>query len=616
MTGLAGKIALPLLFVAAVAAGADWPQWRGPDGAGVAPDSVALPETWAPESANVRWRAAIPGEGISSPIVVGDRVFVTTAYEGAEGDLSNLVVRGAAVLLAAIAALLAAVGLRRTADGRRRATRLVATGSLLFALLAVALALSPELFFEAGHPSKAWRVGGSLALLGLAAAFGWLRPASRWRLVGAAALFLGAFAVAYWMPATKLGPVKMTKRLVAVLPGLVPGLWYVVHHLVARRGSRSPDHATAVHRPLHCLPLVVLAGLVFAIPNYFNALQRVVVGLDLASGEILWETPVFSAPPEQKWPHGTYARPTPASDGERVFAYFGAGLAALDLDGRTLWVERFPGYSKSTRYGAGSSPVIAGDAVIVVQEKELYQDGPPSWIAAFDRKTGRRLWRVEPPEAHDSYATPILLASGSGAQLLTATWHLLAAYDAGSGERLWSLEHPLEQLVASFARAGDLVALTGGILGEKELIVLRITPGRVDDGAGTRAEVLWRSHRGVATIASPVLYDGKLFTITDAGIMTCYDAETGAELWKQRLPGEYFASLVAGDGKVYATNTEGATTVIAAGAGSGGSRTIATNELGGTVYATPAVGKGLLLVRTAKDLFCIEAAGARASESG
>ncbi len=607
MTALAGKLARTLLLTliagAATAAAADWPQWRGPDGAGVAPDSLALPETWGPATANIRWRTAIPGEGISSPIAVGDRVIVTTAYEGADSNRWSLAARGTAALLGAVVALLAVARLRKIGGGNRRATLLVAGGSLLFALLAVALAVAPDLFFEAGHPSRIWRVGSSLALLGLAAAFGWLRPASRWRLLGAAVLLLGAFAAAYWMPATKLGPVKPAKRLVAVLPGLVPGIWYAFRYLAARGGGR-PSASAAVYRPLNCLPTALLAVLVFALPNYLDALQRVVVGLDLQTGELLWETPVLSAPPEQKWPHGTYARPTPASDGERVFAYFGAGLAAVDLDGRRLWVERFPGYSKSTRYGAASSPIVAGDAVIVVQEKELYQDGPPSWIAAFDRKSGRTLWRVQPPEAHDSYATPTLLASGPGPRLLTATWHLLVAYDARTGERLWSLEHPLEQLVASFARSGDLLAVTGGVLGEKELIVLELAAAPAD----APPEVLWRSKRGVAAIASPVLYEGKLFTVTDSGIMTCYDARDGTELWKRRLPGEYFASLVAGDGKVFATNTEGVTTVIAAEAEF---REIATNQLGDTVYATPAIAPGCLLIRTAGELFCVGTEGTR-----
>ncbi len=578
---------------------ADWPQWRGPEGLGVAAAAVELPATWGPESANVRWRTPIPGQGISSPIVVGGRAFVTTAYESRRADLLSAVLRAAAGLLAAVLAFAVWRALaRRPAEGRaRRDALLVAGGSLVFLLLALALAVKPELFLEAGNPGRMWRVGGTLSLLGLAAAFAWFPPASRWRLVGALALLAGGGLVAYLMPHGPLGPVKLEKKLVAALPGLAFGIWYAIQFRRARARGAAP-----IYRPLFCLPLLVLAALVFAIPNLGNALDRVVVAVDLAGGEILWETPVFSAPPEQKWDRSTYATPTPATDGERVFAYFGAGIGAVDLDGRVLWVRRFPHYSQHTRYGAGSSPVVAGDAVVVMQESEAFQGGPPSWLGAFDRETGDRRWRIEPPEAHDSYTTPLLVGAGPAAQLLTATWQTLISYDPATGERRWSHPYPMEQLVASMGREGDLVVVSGGVYGDKVLVAFRVS----GDGPDARGEVLWESRRSAATIPSPVVYGGRVYTLTDSGILTCYDAASGETLWKQRLTGEYFSSLAAGDGKVYATNTEGATTVFAAGPEF---RSLAVNDLGAAVYSSPALSGDCLLLRTARDLYCIDPEG-------
>ncbi len=592
--------AFVLALLLTVPGAADWPQWRGPEGLGVASAPIALPATWGPESANVRWRTAIPGEGISSPIVVGGRAFVTTAYESERSDLLSAAFRGAAGLLAVALGVVVWRRLRRRpAEGRaRRDALLVAGGTLVFLLLALALALEPALFLEAGNPGRMWRVGGGLGLFGLAAAFAWFPPASRWRLLGAVALLAGGGLVAYLMPHGPLGPVKLEKKLIAGLPGLALGIWYAIKYWRARSGAA--DGAPAVYRPLLSLPVSALALLVFAIPNLGNALARVVVALDLASGEILWETPVFGAPPEQKWDRSTYATPTPATDGERVFAYFGAGIGAVDFDGRVLWVQRFPDYSQHTRYGAGSSPVVAGDAVVVMQESEAFQGGPPSWLGAFDRRTGERLWRIEPPEAHDSYTTPMLLGSGPGAQLLTATWQTLISYDPATGERRWAHPYPMEQLVASMGRQDDLVVVSGGVYGDKVLVAFRVS----GEGADARAEVLWESRRSAATIPSPVVYGGRVYTLTDSGILTCYDAASGETLWKQRLPGEYFSSLAAGDGKLYATNTEGATTVFAAGPEF---RSLAVNDLGATVYSSPALSGDCLLLRTARDLYCIDA---------
>ena len=122
-----------------------------------------------------------------------------------------------------------------------------------------------------------------------------------------------------------------------------------------------------------------------------------------------------------------------------------------------------------------------------------------------------------------------------------------------------------------------------------------------EEGDG-RPELLWQTGRGVATIASPVAYDGVLYTVTTPGILTARDLETGDELWKKRLSGEFFASLVAGDGKIYATSTEGTTSVLAAGREAG---LLAENELAESVYASPAITGDSLFFRTSDALYRI-----------
>lgn len=612
---------LALLLAAAVAGHAEWPQWRGPGGLGVSSEPMPLPETWEPGSPNIRWRMPIPGEGISSPVVSEGRVFVTTAYEGSRNALTQRLALVATVVVVLLIVWLWLRGGRRgAAEGSTEglvpgrawtAARIdgavVLSVSFASMFLAVVLAALPDLFFELGNPGRVWRMAGAIALLGLAGAFGWFGRGSRWRLLGVAAVVVAAALLVHFAPSGPLGRARLSKWLPYLVLGLATATWYLIGFW--RRPAEAPVRVVerAHHRWIAGL-LLLLSALVFVPNNFLAGLQRVVVCLDLESGEILWERPVFSAPAEQKWELSTYATPTPATDGERLFAYFGHGLASVDFDGNVQWVRRFPGYSQSTRYGAGSSPIVTGDALVVVREQEVHQEGPPSWIGAFDKESGRPLWRVEPPGAHDSYTTPLLYRSGSGSQLLTASWKSLVAYDAGSGERLWSHDYPMEQMVASMAGGGDVLVLTGGVYGEKTLLVLRIG----GESGGAPAEVLWQTNRGVATISSPVLYGGLLFTLTTPGIMTCYDAATGNELWKQRLDGEYFASLVAGDGKVYATNTEGSTMVIAA---EPEFRLIGNNPLGERVYSSPAISRGCLLIRTADSLVCIDGRSAGPSDT-
>lgn len=604
---------LALWLLTSVPATGQWPQWRGPGGQGYSSETEPLPEVWGTDSQAIRWRTEIPGQGISSPIVSHGRVFVTTSYPSSQNERVHDFILAATVVLALLLLLLIwrdrrlAVGQGDSRSGRadRWDRRIVTSASIGCLLLAMILAARPDLLLEVGNPGRAWRVGSAIALLGLAAAFGWSGRRSFWRLLGVLVVFLGAFLVIGLSPAGPLGPPKLSKSLPFVFLGCATATWYLVSYpwIRPRRGPAPPS--TGNRLPIS-LCLVLVSVLAFVPINYLAGLQRVVVCLDLETGKILWEKSVFSGPAEQKWHDSTYATPTPATDGEHVFAYFGLGVASVDFEGRVEWREKFPGYSRSTRYGAGASPIVAGKAVVLVWERESFRESPPSWIAAYDRGSGRPLWRIEPPGAQDSYTTPVFASSDTGSQVITASWKSLVSYDAESGAELWSLDYPMEQMVASPARSDDAIAVTGGVYGDKSLMVIGLGSAEVVG----EPEILWETSRGVAEIASPVMYDEMLFTVTTPGIMNAYDAESGAVLWQKRLEGEYFASLVAGDGKVYATNTEGVTTVLAAGSEA---EIIAVNDLQDRVYASPAIAHGSLLIRTADSLFRIDAIGEEAA---
>ncbi len=592
-------LALALLLLAVASASvAEWSQWRGPEGSGVALHGVSLPEQWEAGSPNVRWSTTIPGEGISSPVVSGDRVFLTTGYESPTRLRLRAISVYSIAALGAVFLLLVLGWVSRRGD-RPRAGRkdrgFVALFSVGFAVAASYIAMAPEQFMDVSYPGRAYRIGGGVALLGLGAAFGWFDRRSKARRWGAVLLLLGIATFLAFMPASSRGPTPLSKSLPFVLPAIIMMVWYTL-------GSRKPTVAgeTVSTGGWKAAVLTAMACLFYLSINVLSGFDRVVVALDATSGELLWQESVFTGPPERKWERSSFATPTPVADGETVWAYFGPGVAALDFDGDVLWSEDFPDYTQRTRYGATASPVLHGGSILLGREAELNHPDDDSWLGAWDKDSGEPLWWQVVDDARDSYATPMIYASDGVTQTIHASWQKLVSYDANSGDRLWEIEYPMEQLVASMARRDDVLAVTGGAYGDRFLVVYRLVPG----GAAPGVEELWRTNRSVAAIASPVIYDGKLFTVSVPGIMTAFEVETGAQLWKKRLGGEHFASLVAGDGKVYAISIEGTVTVIDAAE----PEVIAINELESAVYASPAI-SDCLLIRTATELLCVEGEG-------
>lgn len=330
--------------------------------------------------------------------------------------------------------------------------------------------------------------------------------------------------------------------------------------------------------------------------------RRSCLAVDFATGEILWETPVVTTPYEARHRFSTGAGPTPATDGEHVFVYFGSHLAALDLDGRLVWTQEVdPAYAEHSRYAAASSPILVGDTVVVAQDREWATgDDDVGWLAAYDKATGRRIWRREWTDTCCAYSTPLWVGMGDEKRLLFAHSGFVAEYDPGSGERLWSQRYKIGQIVSSPVVEGNLLCVAGGAHNVRRSTCATLE-GR---GRETRVEFLWQSQHGPPQTSSPVLYHGLLFTVTSQGILSCLDARTGKPLWTERLPrAGYHPSLLAGDGKVYVVNTKGVTSVVAAAPEF---RLISTNRLGDGGHASPAVARGSLVLRTRSQLVRID----------
>jgi outer membrane protein assembly factor BamB len=331
-----------------------------------------------------------------------------------------------------------------------------------------------------------------------------------------------------------------------------------------------------------------------------DTVSRSVVAVAADSGNVLWQTVIADEPREHRHALNTYAAPTPATDGELVYAFFGATLAAVDFDGEIVWRREVdPEYRELSHYGAASSAVLAGDVVVVARDREDAVHGE-GWLGGFDRQSGEEVWRRTWVDTCCSYATPLVVDRPAGEEILFAHAARITSYDPSNGETLWSQELTQNQPVTSPTIAGDLLAVFTGADRVRNGAMLRLTGG----GRDTEVEILWQTSRMIPQVSSPVLLDGLLYTVSDNGIMLCYEAETGKVHWKQRLDGNAFRpSLLAGDGKIYAVDSYARTSVVAAGPEF---RLVAHNDLEDPGNASPAFGAGCLLLRTQQALYCIE----------
>jgi outer membrane protein assembly factor BamB len=333
-----------------------------------------------------------------------------------------------------------------------------------------------------------------------------------------------------------------------------------------------------------------------------------VLSLDLRTGKQLWEKTVLSRKRE-KFPMrsvvNSAAGPSPATDGELLFAYFGTHLAALDFNGEVVWLEEVdPSYLEEAYYGAGSSLVLTDTNVIVLRDRENDDPALVGWLAAYDKKTGERQWRRKWNNTCCSYTTPVLLKSTSRTEILVVQAGRIASFDVESGKRLWTRPQEANQPVASPVLVDDVVCSVTGAHGVKNATCWILSTNEEGDTAATR---VWSTRKGVSSIASPVLYKGLLYTLTDKGLLYCYHPQTGANLWSTRLArGAYSASLVAGGDKIYAFSRWGPASVFAAAPQF---KLLAENTLPQTgIVASPAIADGCLLVRTEEHLLCVEGA--------
>jgi outer membrane protein assembly factor BamB len=342
-------------------------------------------------------------------------------------------------------------------------------------------------------------------------------------------------------------------------------------------------------------------------------------------GEVEWSRKVATAAlPEKSPPRGktgderrhqkfhkfhNMASPTPVTDGEVVIAHFGNGeLAAYDFDGKQLWARNLQKDlgEYTIWWGHANSPVLYKDLVISVCMQDsladLGGDISPSYVIAHDKRTGEKKWKTErmtPAKAEhcDSYTTPIFHKTKNGVEMILMGGEQIDAYEPATGKQLWYLPGVEgNRVITGPTLSGDLLYVTRGMRGP--LFALKLG----GEGKLTFDAIAWQATEKTPDSPSPVVWKDLVFFISDDGNAHCVDAKTGAEKWTKRFSGDFKASPIAADGRIYFLNMAGKCTVVAASATY---EKLAENQVDDDTVASPAVSDGKFYLRGRKALYCI-----------
>jgi outer membrane protein assembly factor BamB len=332
-----------------------------------------------------------------------------------------------------------------------------------------------------------------------------------------------------------------------------------------------------------------------------------VIALQRKTGAILWDKEVFKQTTRRKEGRNSYATPTPATDGRLVYVCFGDGsFAALNFDGRVAWTNReHPFYGQ---HGLGTALLLHDGMLMMArdgssdgEDKKLGWQTPwdKSYVVALDARTGKERWKAARGLSRISHGTPAIWKAPDGrTQVISEAGDVLQGFDLKTGVRLWSSEVIGEGKVPSIV-LGDGLAFTAGGWGGKESIkAFRL------GGAGDLKEsnLVWEQRKGMPKVPSMIYLKPYLFAITDVGVATCMKAATGELLWQQRVGGNFSASPVAAEGRIYFLGHDGETTVIKAAPEF---TVLSKNPLNESAQASPAISQGQLFIRTERHLFAI-----------
>ena len=325
-----------------------------------------------------------------------------------------------------------------------------------------------------------------------------------------------------------------------------------------------------------------------------------VLCIDRKTGKILWQRTAKTAVPHEGYhnQYGSFASNSPVTDGQYVYAFFGSrGMYCYDLEGNLIWQKDFGIQMRMIMaFGEGMAPVISGDRLILVFDHE-----GDSFMVVLDKNSGKEIWKVDRDEV-SSWAAPLVLEYKGQKQIVVSATNKVRSYDFDTGEVIWecgglgrnAIPHPVHQ--------DDFVLVMTGYMAPN-LMAIRL--GGKGDLTGTDA-VIWSQTRGNSYTASPVIHDNKFYVLTDNGMISCYNAQTGEPYYHQvRLPKSYQfkSSPVGADGKLYLASENEDVLVLRMGEKF---EVLATNTMTDQMFiATPAITGGEIYLRSQERLYCI-----------
>ncbi len=333
-----------------------------------------------------------------------------------------------------------------------------------------------------------------------------------------------------------------------------------------------------------------------------GAISLRAVALDLVSGKLKQNVELFRiADPEPVHSLNSYASPSPILDDGRLYCHFGNfGTACIDTTtAKIVWKKKLP---TEHSVGPGSSPVLYENWLIVPCDGTEAQT-----IIALNTADGEIAWSTKRPpmqgstgDLHKAFSTPLLIHVGNQDQAVVVGAQWVVSYEPATGKEIWRFRHGegFSNVPRPVFGNGLLYICTGYM--QPHLVAIR------PDGKGdvTETHAAWRFKKSVPAMPSPVLIEDAIYFVSDQGVATCLDAMTGEQHWQRRIEGNFSASLLFADGKIYASNREGATIVMAPGREY---VPINTGTLEGAIMASPVAIPGALFLRTPTHLYRIGA---------
>ena len=338
-----------------------------------------------------------------------------------------------------------------------------------------------------------------------------------------------------------------------------------------------------------------------------------VYALDKKTGKILWESVAYEGQPKTKRHiKSTFANASPATDGKYIIAFFGSeGLYCYDMKGKLVWKQDLGVldagwfFDPDYQWGTASSPIIYKDLVIVQCDVSK-----GSFIAAYNLKTGKQVWRTERDEI-PSWGTPTIVQGKTRVELVTNATRAVRAYDPMTGKELWRLTGNPEITATTPIAANDLIFICNSYRPNQPIYAIKqgVANGDISlkDGKETNEFVVWSKQRGGSYMPTPVVYGDFLHVLANHGVLTVFNAKTGERVYQQRVAdkgGAFSASPIIANGNLYLASEDGEVHVVKAGPKY---ELVSTNQIGEVMMATPAVSDGMIFIRGQHHVFAIAA---------